>query len=117
MNKQIQEDMSEDKKKALDDFYDYLNEEYDRCEQVLIKVKSIVSKDIFNEIKVLLKESDNTSDYKITNKKHGNIENDDYPFRYWVDQTENGGYSGDSFSGTISVEIGKNKYFEFSYSM
>lgn len=35
----------------------------------------------------------------------------------WVDQTTNGGYTGDEFAGTVCVKIDDRRYFKFNYSM
>lgn len=35
----------------------------------------------------------------------------------WVNQTTNGGYTGDTFAGTVCVKINEEKYFKFHYSM
>jgi hypothetical protein len=35
----------------------------------------------------------------------------------WVNQTTNGGYTGDEFAGTICIEIGENEYLKYNYSM
>ena len=46
---------------------------------------------------------------------------DDVPLHnlegWWVNQTTDGGYTGDEFAGTVSVKISKDKYLQFSYSM
>lgn len=35
----------------------------------------------------------------------------------WVNQTTNGGYTGDSFAGTVSIKLKKGKFLELDYSM
>ena len=35
----------------------------------------------------------------------------------WVNQTTNGGYSGDDFGGTIYFKLSENRYLCFHYSM
>ena len=32
-------------------------------------------------------------------------------------KTINGGYTGDEFAGTICIEVGKDEYLMFNYSM
>lgn len=35
----------------------------------------------------------------------------------WVDQTTNGGFTGDTFAGTVCVKIRENSFLKFQYSM
>ena len=88
--------------------------------EVLKIVKSKVSKKVFKDIKQTLIESENTYDYSIVDKPIGEFQTESY-FKelqgQWVDQTTNGGYSGDDYAGTICVQISKTEYFKWHYSM
>ena len=90
--------------------------EKDKC---LVSVKNVVSEKKFNEILQVIEESEYTYDFKLTNKPLGKFQDDGYECLkgIYVDQTCNGGYTGDTFGGTVSVEYIKGKFLQFSYSM
>ena len=96
------------------------NREFRQNAVVLEKVKSMVSSEMFEDIKASLEDSENTFSFIITNKPKGEHQQEaEYPAigGIWVDQTTNGGYSGDDYAGTVSIKLKKNKYFEYSYWM
>ena len=89
-------------------------------DNVLNTVKGFLSEDQFEDVLNLLEECYNTYNYSIEDKPKGDYqEEEDYPnlVGIWVNQTTNGGYSGDEFAGTISVKLSNDKYFQFYYSM
>ena len=58
--------------------------------------------------------------FKIVDKPIGKLQDcEDYEFigGVYVNQTTNGGYTGDEFAGTCSIKISENEYFQYSYSM
>lgn len=87
---------------------------------VLAIVSGKVSKGEYQDILVVIEESDHTFDYKIVSEPKGNYQSDEelkVLGGMWVNQTTNGGYTGDEFAGTISIELPNKEYFQFSYSM
>ena len=86
---------------------------------ILNDVKSKVSEGVYDDILHFISGHDETRDYKITDKPKGEYQEEeeyDHLQGVYVDQTCNGGYVGDDFAGTISIEIGRNEFFEFYYS-
>lgn len=89
-------------------------------QSILKQVMEKVSEGAYKEILEELKEASYTFNYQIVDKPIGKMrELDEYEFikGVYVNQTTNGGYTGDEFAGTCSIEIGKNEFFQFSYSM
>ena len=87
---------------------------------ILDYVKSKVSDGVYKEILEELKECWCTYHYEIVKKPDGKMrEHDEYDFieGVYVNQTTNGGYSGDDFAGTCAIKISDNEYFQFYYSM
>ena len=90
--------------------------EKDKC---LVFVKNLVSKPKFDEILEVIEESGCTTEFKLKNKPLGEYQDEDLEFLkgYYVDQTTDGGYIGDDFAGTVSIEYNDEQYLQFSYSM
>ena len=87
---------------------------------ILEYVKSKVSDGAYKEILEELKECECTYNYEIVKTPFGEIrEFDEYVFidGVYVNQTTNGGFSGDEFAGTCAIKISDNEYFQFCYSM
>lgn len=105
---------------------DELNEETDKVEKerhelniiILDIIKSQVSEKVFSDINFVLDES-YTYDYKIVDMAYGEYQEEDLKELegYWVDQTTDGGLTGDEFAGTVSIKLKKDMYFQFSYQM
>ena len=93
-----------------------------RLEQnkILDKIKEKVSEEFFKEVLLELEYCDMTYSYSLENKPKGDkVEDTEYEHvkEIWVNQTTNGGYTGDEFAGSCSIKIGENEYFQFYYSM
>lgn len=89
-------------------------------QEVLNIIKSKVSEEFFNEVIEELKESGHTYNFMIMDKPKGDLLDDteyDCIKKIYVNQTTNGGYTGDEFAGTVSIEMSENEYFQFSYEM
>ena len=103
--------------------YDDVWEEMDKKDNDFLynSVKPLLSEKKFKDILQLLEDSDWTYSYSIEDKPKGEYqdESDDYPEikGYWANQTTNGGYDGDDFKGTVSVELINDRYFHFHYCM
>lgn len=90
-------------------FFDYTN---GRDSRILRKVKKLVSARKWNYIGGVIEDSDSTCNFQITFNYGG-----ERMEGYFVDQTENGGMSGDSYAGTIWIPISKKRYLSFDYAM
>ena len=55
-----------------------------------------------------------THSYEFVKKPIGNYQEED---NYWVNQTTNGGFTGDEFAGTLCFKVKKGKYLKIHYSM
>jgi hypothetical protein len=87
---------------------------------ILEYVKSKVSDGAYKEIIEELKECWLTYNYEIVKIPDGEMRKcDEYDFieGVYVNQTTNGGYSGDNFAGTCAIKIAHDEYFQFYYSM
>ena len=92
----------------------------DANNKVLEQVRGKVSDGAYQEILSCIEDGDWTFDYKIVSKPKGKLQDQDefdYIDGQYVNQTTNGGYTGDEFAGTCSIKISDNEYFQFSYSM
>lgn len=89
-------------------------EEDKSLKKVLDYVKSLISLSQYEDVLETMKESDYTYNYQITDVPRGVYQKED---NYWVNQTADGGFTGDEFAGTISILLPNNKYFQFNYSM
>jgi len=91
------------------------------CEKnnaIIGQVKAKVSRRVFKDIKTFMDDSGSVYGFCIKKEPVGCEQQYDYSFgKYYVNQTCNGGYSGDSYAGTVSINIGINEWFQFSYSM
>jgi len=87
--------------------------------KILEDIKLKVSDDIYQEILIIIEESEHTYNFQILDKPKGKFQEDDFEYLggFWVDQTTNGGYDGDSYAGTVSIKIDEDEYLQFNYSM
>lgn len=83
---------------------------------VLDQVKETVSAEAFRQIEDSLAESGFTHSYQIVTQPVGMPQDEGYVLgAVYVDQTTNGGFSGDDFAGTICMPIAAGSYFQYSY--
>ena len=87
----------------------------------LQKLQKLCSKDLYEDIEHYLKECYSTYQYEITDKQPNEVYKQKEQYEYlkeaYVNQYTNGGYAGDEFAGQVWIEISKNKWFTFHYSM
>lgn len=85
---------------------------------ILAEVRSIVSAEVYAAILDELAEVGHTFDYKIAPIGIGHEQDDGAAWgKHFVNQTTNGGYSGDEYAGTVSIPLGDGRFFQFGYSM
>lgn len=88
-----------------------------KCQAVLKELKSSVNAEIYADIICELGES-HTFSYDITTSPAGSEQDDGASWgKHFVNQTRNGGMTGDDFGGTMYIPIGDGRYFQFGYSM
>lgn len=59
-----------------------------------------------------------TCDYQIAGTPIGREQDEEGPWgKHFVNQTTNGGYTGDEYAGTVSIPLGDGRFFQFGYSM
>lgn len=100
--------LEEEKRQAVKDNY------------ILDYVKSKVSDGAYKEILKELKKCWCTYHFEIVKTPDGKMrEHNEFCFieGVYVNQTINGGYSGDDYDGTCAIKISDNEYFQFYYSM
>lgn len=82
------------------------------------ELKKICSKELLAEIELEMNESNGGFDFEIVNKPFGTKDSyDDTHCNLWINQTTNGGYSGDDFAGDCYVKLPNGKYFKWHYEM
>jgi hypothetical protein len=96
-----------------------LEEEHAKNQAVLDQVRQLVTAPVFEQIKEALYDSDSTSthDYLIADAPLGVPQDEDWYLLgdVFVDQTTNGGMSGDEFAGTMSLPLPDGRFFQFYY--
>jgi hypothetical protein len=84
---------------------------------VLDQVQALVFPDAFQQIKDTLSESGYTHSYLIADHSLGLPQDDGFLLGdVYVDQTTNGGHTGDDYAGTMSMPLPAGRYFQFSYA-
>lgn len=111
---------SEEDEKAIKEgeieYNKQLEEEGIKDSRFMESVREMVSEKVFKQIEEELEESSGGWGFEIVDKPLGsNQEHEDCEF--WVNQTMNGGYSGDEFAGDCYFKIGENKYLRWNYAM
>jgi len=85
---------------------------------VLQEVQSVVSAEVYTDIVEELTADGYTFDYQIASSPIGQEQyGGDAWGKHYVDQTTNGGYTGEEYAGTVSIPLGDGRYFQFSYTM
>ena len=101
---------------GMDEYHKELEEDNRRDSELMESVKKMVSKKVFKMIEEELEESEGGFGFEIVKEPMGeNQKNKDSEF--WVNQTTNGGYSGDTYEGSCYFKIGENKYLRWNYAM
>lgn len=92
---------------------------YKNTEKRLDLVSKFKTKKYMAQLRELMDEAGVHSAEFVRGTGKGKKQKSDYPAIKWewVDQYENGGYSGDSYSGYIYIELKPNRYLKLNYSM
>ncbi len=93
-----------------------------REKRIIRKLKKRVSADVMNEIYAIMKEVGVLGKFDIVRENpctidefNDDLNREDQLGRYWIDEQENGGYSGDSFSGYCYIKVSSKDYLRFWY--
>jgi hypothetical protein len=96
-----------------------LSEEHAKEQAVLDQVRLLVSAPVFSQIEEALYDGDYTSThgYQIAATPLGEPQDEGYALGdVFVDQTTDGGLSGDEFAGTVSMPLPDGRFFQFYYA-
>lgn len=84
--------------------------------KVLNSIRNRVSQMIFEEINYELQESGNWGNFRIIDNPEGDLQNSESSFKVYVDQ-HSVGNSGDSYAGTVCIELPNGKYLIWDFWM
>lgn len=85
---------------------------------VLQEVQGIVSEAVYADILAGLEECLHTYDFMIAVAPLGEEQDQGAAWgKTYVNQTTNGGWSGDDYAGTMSIPLGDGRYLQFAYAM
>jgi hypothetical protein len=101
---------------GMDAMHKSMAEEAAKDRAVLDQVRALVSPKVFAEIEEELQDADHTHSYLIADAPRGEPQETDYSLGdIYVDQTVNGGFTGDEHAGTVSMPLPDGRYFQFDY--
>jgi len=94
-----------------------MDELHAKNQAVLDQVKALVSPEAFDQIKETLCDSGYTHGYLIADHPLGEPQDDGFMLGdVYIDQTTNGGLTGDDYAGTMSMPLTAGRYFQFCYA-
>ena len=91
-----------------------------KSKRTMLRLAKRFSSDFVAEIKCILDDCEADMILGFVRYKGGSNESDiddDNIGCYFIDEHENGGYGGDSYSGLGYIKVSKKDYLKFSYSM
>lgn len=118
-NKEM-EQMDKDMQDALAEMVNMDKKDIEEKERILSIVKPKVSKQVYEDILYAIVLAEYTHSFKLVNKPKGEFQTGSEYIELdgtYVNQTTDGGMTGDEFAGTISIKITDKEYLQFSYSM
>lgn len=93
-----------------------------RDKRIMRKLEKRVSEDVMNEINAIIKDVGGWGKFCIVRENpcpvddfNDDLNREDQLGRYWINEHENGGYSGDSFSGYCFIKVSSKDYLSFWY--
>lgn len=116
-----QEEINEvmrDYDKVMTEYHNELNRKNNR---MLKALTSVMGNKFVENLKEYMEDSEGPSnEIRIVKNRKGSLQKE-IGFgaikKVWVNQWDNGGYTGDSFSGDIYIPITKKRFVTFGYSM
>ena len=110
----------EEMDEAMQSYQEIVKKEYDKQQKVVEEVKQLMGDEWYSEVLEALEFPEVCYPAEIVDSKSGVPQTDydgDQIKVYWVNETINGGYTGDTFAGTIYFPLSNGKYLMFHYSM
>lgn len=108
----------EQEREAFEGLMAYEQEQENQRKAVMDIVKCSVSEEYYKELMEYIKECDLTHTFTIEDKPYGKPQYEGEILEtVHVDQYVNGGYTGDTFAGSISIEFAKGRFLTFHYNM
>lgn len=104
--------------------YDFMcpwgDRDINKQKRIMLKLNKRFSAELVAEVQDILDDCEADMVLGFTRFKTGSNESDiddDKVGCYFIDEHENGGYSGDSYSGIGYIKVSRKDYLNFSYSM
>lgn len=90
-------------------------------EAAMRQVRRLVRRKVYRDMLKYIEDCDSTSDFSIVTEPGSEKDKQDergYAFKFaYVNQYENGGYTGDSYAGYVRIPLNAGKFLKFHYSM
>lgn len=107
--------------RVMDDYGKAMKEYHDEIERnntpILNAIKEEKGQEFYDDLCEYMEESEVCGAFKIVTKPRGEKQEEGGIIKFaWVDQISVGD-SGDSWEGTVTVKIAKDKYLEMPFSM
>lgn len=107
--------------RGMQEYFDACNEIEKKNQRLLRAIKSVRGRGFHKRLVEYLSdcEADRHFPLEIVREPIGKLQDAEYGrliSKEWVDQTVNGGYTGDSYAGTICILIKKGRWLKFHYS-
>jgi len=116
--KEEQKEMFKQMAEAERELNKQLDEQHKKDEKVMDDIKSCFGAKIIKQIEEEMEESEGGWNLEIVDKPRGESEGDLLDGReVYVNQTCNGGYTGDEFAGEVYFKLPNKKWLKWNYSM
>lgn len=106
--------------KAMSEYYDYLGLLHNKNERLLRAIKKVKGKTFYKYLIEIIEDSEGIKGLaEIVSKPTGKYQEEPYGRTIkgmWIEQW-NVGMEGDSWEGTVCIQLKPNKYLKFNYSM
>ena len=98
---------------------DGMRAEWDQERRAMREVSRLVRRRVYRDILEYIEECESTSDFSITTEPYGDRQDEgEYAFECaYVYQYCNGGYTGDSYAGSVCIPLNAGKFLKFHYAM
>lgn len=105
---------------AMSEYYDYLALENKKNERLLRAIKKVKGKTFYKYLTEIIEESEGIQGLaEIVSKPTGKYQEEDYGRTIkgiWIEEWSVG-MDGDSYNGTVCVQLKPNKFLKFNYSI
>jgi hypothetical protein len=105
----------------MQEYCNYMKEIDRKNRRLLNAITAVKGKTFYKHLATIIEESEGLRGLaEIVKEPIGKFQKEQHGRKIpgiWVDQTTDGGYTGDTFAGTVCVQISENKYYKFNYEM